>query len=64
MKNKELLRRPLAPIMRAMLIGDVEEYPCSQYRSISTTASNLAIEEGKKFSKRRIGDIVEVKRIV
>ncbi len=62
MKNKELLKRPLAPIMRAMLIGDVEKYPSSQYRSISTTASNLTIEEGKKFSKRTIGSIVEVKR--
>jgi len=63
MKNKELLKRPLAPIMRAMLIGDFEEYPSSQYRSISTTASNLSIEEGKKFSKKTIGSVVEVKRV-
>nr|WP_320118920.1 hypothetical protein [uncultured Marinifilum sp.] len=62
-KNIELLKRPLAPIMRAMKIGDVEEYPRSQYRSISTTASNLTIEEGKKFSKRTKGSVVEVKRI-
>ncbi|MCZ4693901.1 hypothetical protein DWB61_03675 [Ancylomarina euxinus] len=65
MKNTEieLTKRALAPIMRAMAVGDTENYPKSQYRSISVTASNLTIEEGKKFSKRTTGNIVEVKRI-
>jgi len=63
MKNKELQKRPLAPIMRAMIIGETEQYPSSQYRSISVTACTLAIEEGKKFSKKTIGRVVEVKRI-
>lgn len=63
MKNPELEKRALAPIMREMAVGDTEEYPRTQYRSISVTASNLTIEEGKKFSKRTIGNVVEVKRI-
>ena len=65
MKNTDtgITKRALAPIMRAMEVGDVENYPKSQYRSISVTASNLTIEEGKKFSKRTTGNIVEVKRI-
>ncbi|WP_372643462.1 hypothetical protein [Ancylomarina sp.] len=65
MKNTEtqLTKRALAPVMRAMAIGEVEKYPKSQYRSISVTASNLTIEEGKKFSKRTIDNIIEVKRI-
>ena len=63
MKNEQLEKRPLAPLMRAMKIGEIEFYPRSQYRSISTTASNLHIEEDKKFSKKRNGNIVEVKRI-
>ena len=65
MKNTEtqLTKRALAPIMRAMAVGEVEKYPKSQYRSISVTASNLKIEEGKKFSRRTTGNVVEVKRI-
>jgi hypothetical protein len=65
MKNTEtqLTKRALAPVMRAMAVGDIENYPKSQYRSISVTASNLTIEEGKKFSKRTIANVVEVKRI-
>jgi len=63
MKNTELEKRPLAPIMRAMAIGEIEKYPGSQYRSISVTACTLTIEEGMKFSKRTNGNVIEVKRI-
>jgi len=63
MKNTELKKRPLAPIMKAMKIGDIEIYPRLQYRSIGTTVGNLSIELGMKFSKRTNGDTVEVTRI-
>ncbi|MDQ2178818.1 hypothetical protein [Marinifilum sp. D714] len=58
----ELEKKPLAPLMRKMKIGQVELYPCSQNRSISVTASNLSIEEGLSFSKKRNGNVIEVTR--
>ncbi|NOU62230.1 hypothetical protein [Marinifilum caeruleilacunae] len=58
----ELAKKPLAPLMRKMKVGQVEVYPCSQNRSINVTASNLNIEEGKSFSRKRKGNVIEVTR--
>lgn len=63
MKNVELKKRPLAPVLQNMKVGDVEEYPRSQYRSLNTTSSAISIETGMKFRKAYDGSIIRVERI-
>ncbi|PCH66845.1 MAG: hypothetical protein COC06_12160 [Bacteroidales bacterium] len=62
MQNLE--KRPVAPVLRAMKIGDIEEYPRSQHQSIRSTASDIYIMYGKKFTRQISKNGVTVKRIV
>ena len=61
MQNLE--KRPVAPILRAMAVGDIEEYPRSQHQSIRSTASDIHIMTGKKFTRKTSENGVTVKRI-
>ncbi len=61
MQNLE--KRPIAPILRAMKVGDIEEYPRSQYQSIRSTTSEIHIMHGKKFTRKKSENGVIVKRI-
>ena len=62
MKNTELEKRPIAPILRKMEIGDVEEYPRSQHQSLRSTVSEIHIMEGKKFTRKKSENGITVKR--
>ncbi|WP_461644263.1 hypothetical protein [Labilibaculum euxinus] len=46
-----------------MKVGDIEEYPRSQYQSIRSTTSEIHIMHGKKFTRKKSENGVIVKRI-
>lgn len=61
MQNLE--KRPVAPILRAMAVGDIEEYPRSQHQSLRSTVSDIHIMTGKEFTRKKCENGIVVKRI-
>ena len=58
-----LEKRPIAPILKAMEIGDIEEYPRIQLGSIRNTASDIHIMTGKEFTRKKSKNGIIIKRI-
>jgi|GEM_PF-3235237 len=63
MNNNEIQKRPVTPILRAMKIGDIEIFPVSQLNSIRVKTSDLKIMEDKKYTRKREGKTIIVKRV-
>lgn len=65
-KEQTIKKRPIAAVLRAMKVGDVEYFPVEQYDSVSTGKTRMGIilrPQGVKFSQRVDGNRIRVERL-
>ena len=68
MQNKmeavnEVEKKPIAPTLRKMNVGDVEEFPVERYTSVNSAIQTVEYKKESEFSMRKEGDVVYVTRV-